>query len=278
MDNVISSPLLYIGSKRWLFNTLLEYMPRGTKEMVTPFFGGGAVELNMALRGIRVHGYDICPHLNNFWEHWLENPIAVEDGAKHFLETKSNQEISDIKIGFDETGLEGAIWYYTCNRLSFGGQTLTDSHVRSYEKINNRFVYALYPNQTSRRKVFPFSDLWHKLPILDLAVGRLGFCESLSRHSDIFAYLDPPYVKSEYFYNDGTFDHNGLAEILHNRNKWVLSYHDCPQVRETYKGYHIIPARDRRFFTSKETTTELIILSHDIAAEVQSQPKQLYLF
>ena len=32
MDKVITSPLRYPGGKRWLFKTLLEYMPKGTKK------------------------------------------------------------------------------------------------------------------------------------------------------------------------------------------------------------------------------------------------------
>ena len=77
MDKVISSPLRYPGGKRWLFTTLLPFIPECTKEMVSPFLGGGAIELNMALRGVKVYGYDTFEPLVNFWNRYLACPSTL---------------------------------------------------------------------------------------------------------------------------------------------------------------------------------------------------------
>ena len=38
----------------------------------------------------------------------------------------------------------------------------------------------------------------------------------------------------------GGFDHEGLADILKERSKWVLSYNNCDYVRNLYNGYKIL--------------------------------------
>ena len=38
-------------------------------EMISPFFGGGSIELHYASQGVKVYGYDIFEPLTNFWQH-----------------------------------------------------------------------------------------------------------------------------------------------------------------------------------------------------------------
>ena len=55
-------------------------------------------------------------------------------------------------------------------------------------------------------------------------------------------YLDPPYIGAEGYY-DSPFipdDHQRLRAALEPlKGRFILSYNDCPQVRELYKGYTI---------------------------------------
>ena len=45
--------------------------------MVSPFFGGGSIEIHYAAQGVRVHGYDIFEPLANFWEQVLMSPRGL---------------------------------------------------------------------------------------------------------------------------------------------------------------------------------------------------------
>ena len=58
-----------------------------------------------------------------------------------------------------------------------------------------------------------------------------------------FIYLDPPYyVKGGelYHHSFGEADHIRMAEMLKNtKHSWVLSYDDCPEVRELYRWARI---------------------------------------
>ena len=273
---VISSPLRYVGGKKWLFKTLQEHIPEGTTEIVSPFFGGGAVELNLAYQGVQVHGYDVCPYLLNFWQYWLQDPGGLEQRAKAMLETRTREELIGIKRRSTFTGDTGAVFYYLCNRLAFGGQTLQHSHIKKYEKIDGRYVYPLYKNQTRRRYVFPYSAFWETFPSLPLTIKASNFSESLLQHPSIFAYLDPPYVDREYFYWLEGFDHLGLSEILKARDNWILSYNYHPLVCDLYRDYERMIVNSRNFNTGRKTSSEVIIFSHDIAEHLGYQ--QQYLF
>ncbi|MFW6680656.1 DNA adenine methylase [Lacrimispora sp. AGF001] len=60
---------------------------------------------------------------------------------------------------------------------------------------------------------------------------------------DALFYLDPPYYEAEKYYPDrfNPEDHKRLCECLGKiKGKFVLSYNDCQQIRNLYKGYTII--------------------------------------
>lgn len=62
------SLLRYPGGKTRAINILKYYIPDGTKEICSPFFGGGSFEIFLSLRGIEVNGYDNFKPLICFWE------------------------------------------------------------------------------------------------------------------------------------------------------------------------------------------------------------------
>ena len=273
---MISSPLRYVGGKKWLFPKLVEYIPDGTTDVVSPFFGGGAVELNLAYQGVQVYGYDVCPYLLNFWQHWLKSPASIEQRAQEVLASFSRDELKAIKKKGVGLGFEGAALYYLFNRLAFGGQTLQNSHIKKYEKVDGRFVYLLHQNQTRRRNVFPHSEFWETFGPVPLSIEQADFKVSLSHHQHLFAYLDPPYVEREYFYWLEGFDHLGLSIILKARDNWILSYNNHPAVLEMYSDYERLSVKSRNFRTGKKTGSEVIIFSHDIAERLEYQQQSLF--
>ena len=65
------------------------------------------------------------------------------------------------------------------------------------------------------------------------------------------------------------FDHQKLADILHQRDNWVMSYNNCDEIRKLYDGYTIIDekwtyglTKDRKL--DKCLAKEILILSKDI--------------
>ena len=75
------SPLRYPGGKSRAVRTILELIPPDTCTLVSPFVGGGSVELACAALGMRVKASDLFEPLVTFWQQLLKNPEAVDDEA-----------------------------------------------------------------------------------------------------------------------------------------------------------------------------------------------------
>lgn len=81
-------------------------------------------------------------------------------------------------------------------------------------------------------------------------------------------YLDPPYYNAEKYYPDRfqPEDHMRLKNALEKiQGKFILSYNDCPEIRELYQGYRIIESDRNDNLASKTKARryrELIIKNY----------------
>ena len=88
--------------------------------------------------------------------------------------------------------------------------------------------------------------------------------QSYDKENTLF-YLDPPYYKTERHYQVGfkTEDHKRLSEALRNiRGKFILSYNDCPEIRELYQGYEIIEVDRNNNLATGKRYKELIVKNY----------------
>lgn len=70
-------PFRYTGGKRVIGREVQMLMPSNTKEMISPFMGGGGLELQIAASGIHVHAYDTSKFISEFWKGFLLDPGQV---------------------------------------------------------------------------------------------------------------------------------------------------------------------------------------------------------
>ena len=63
----MKTPIRYAGGKSRAVKIISPYLDNETK-IVSPFMGGGSLEVNWASKGIEVIGYDLFDALVNFWE------------------------------------------------------------------------------------------------------------------------------------------------------------------------------------------------------------------
>ena len=112
------------------------------------------------------------------------------------------------------------------------------------------FLKALRYSYSSSGKSFasqPF-DLRKLFSLIQALENRLANTvienqdfETLIRHydrPDAFFYLDPPYYETEDMYDVafGWDDHVRLRDTLGEiKGKFLLSYNDCPEIRELYR-------------------------------------------
>ena len=256
------SPIFYPGSKRYAVKQIRAHFPLGLTEMVSPFFGGGSVELACAADGIRVHGYDAFEPLVNFWQVALEHPGRLGERAKRLMPL-SRGEFHELRNSFGllDDVVEQAATYFVLNRYGFAGQVFTGGFGGEWADGKKRVT-----RESEGGRV---ADRMPEVAALPLAVLCSDFERSLGEHPDMFAFLDPPYFRlGQGFYRNGEvgFDHETLSNLLRGRSGWIASYDDCPEVREMYRGHEFVSAGWRyRTSGNKNVASEVLILSRDLS-------------
>ena len=244
------SPLRYPGGKTRGVEFITRFFPKNLDKLLSPFFGGGSIELYVASRGTKVFGYDLFSPLVEFWQCLITHPneLAEEVDKYYPLPKDKFYELQNTQTTF-RTKLERAAVYYVLNRSSFSGSTLSGGMSPEHPRFT----------QTSIERLRNFYN-----PYID--VQKADFKKSLNNHPYTFTYLDPPYlIKSSLYGKKGDahkdFDHDGLADILKRREHWILSYNDCEEIRELYSGLHIITPNWKYGMSTDKTSKEVLIFS-----------------
>jgi len=60
------------------------------------------------------------------------------------------------------------------------------------------------------------------------------------------------------------FDHKALAELLNKRDRWILSYNDCQEIRELYKNNPILSIEWLYGMSKNKQSNEVLVLSKDL--------------
>lgn len=249
------SPLRYPGGKSRAVKHILPLIPAGTATLLSPFLGGGSVELAAAACGLPVRGYDVFAPLVNFWRAALVDPAALATlvEREYPLPRARFYELQrELRQGCPP-GAASAATFFVLNRASVSGSTLSGG-----TSEGDRFT----PSAINRLRGFACPNL---------TVDQARFEDSLAAHPDDFVYADPPYVTAAKLYGDRGdthkgFDHEGLAALLKVReSSWILSYDDCPEVRALYRGHAMLTPAWTYGMRNGRSSSELLILSHDLA-------------
>ena len=239
-------PLRYAGGKTLGVGHIIERLPDGVDALVSPFIGGGAVEIACARElGLRVQGYDVFDILTNYWQVQLRAPVALAERIAQWPPTQETYRVVKARLKRQWTQeepfhdpMELAAHYWFNHNLSYGPGFLGWMS-RIYEEPA-RFRSLL-------NKVRDFD-----CPTLSVAQG--DFQETIPRHRHDFLYCDPPY------YLDGDsrmfrgiyphrnfpvhhkgFDHAALRDLLRQHHGgFILSYNDCQTIREWYSDFQIV--------------------------------------
>ena len=213
------APLRCMGGKHYARRHILPLIPR-TGPVVSPFLGGGAIELALASEGIPVYGSDIDMRLINFFQCIQTDAAQVKSLAYSYtggvdrLEKPQFQELKYLLSNNGVNRFEAAALFWLFNTYSMYGMNLR------------------YGESKKRASIERITT-----PPTCFSVEHLDYRDALAKHHDLTAYLDPPYYGIPHYYEDVPAweeqDHADLAAILCERTAtWVLSYDSHPRVRE----------------------------------------------
>ena len=239
---VALSPIRYAGGKSLAVGHVVELLPDNVKRVVSPFFGGGSIEIAMSKElGLEVIGYDIFDILCNYWKFQIEKLELLYNKLKELKPNKKTFEkirliLNDVwkkKVKLDPLTL--AVYYVYNFNLSYGpGFMGWSSNIYLNDKRYKRMIENI-------------RDFNPK----NLKVECADFQEVIKNHPNDFLYCDPPYYlgkdskmfKGIYPMRNIPVHHNGFPhEVLRDLLKshkggFILSYNNCPTIKEYYKQF-----------------------------------------
>ncbi len=249
---VVESTIRYPGGKSLAVGHVVELLPDNLNRVISPFFGGGSIEIAISkYLGLDVIGFDIFDILCNYWKFQIEQPELLYNELRKLKPNKEEFErIRKIlnKVWKKEITLDPltlAVYYVYNFNLSYGPGFMgwsSDIYLKEdrYEKMLER-IKEFKPG--------------------NLKVECADFQDVIKKHPNDFLYLDPPYYIGEnskmfkgiYPMRNIPVHHNGfkheeLRDLLRkHKGGFILSYNDCPKIREYYKEF-------QQFFPSWQYT------------------------
>lgn len=219
----------WIGGKRLLRKAILERFPTDRVERYIEVFGGagwvlfakekqaGQLEVYNDINGNLVNLFRCIKYHCGELQRELDWLLSSREQFYDYLAQVNMRGLTDIQ--------RAARFFYLV-KLSFGSEHRT--YATSKKMVDNAAEYLTTVRERLRSVNIECKDFADLIRVYD-------------RKSALF-YLDPPYIGTERYY-DSPFtleDHQRLRASLEGlKGRFILSYNDCPQVRELYDGYRI---------------------------------------
>lgn len=246
------SPLRYPGGKNRAIKSILSLIPEDETTLCSPFLGGASIELACTTR-MTVYGSDIFEPLTDFWKSLITHKEELINIVKSYfpLEKKEFYKLQKKLLHIKDPIERGAA-FFVLNRSSFSGTTMSGGMSPGHPRFTISSI--------DRLKHFNVKNFY---------VENLDYKETINKHKDAFCYLDPPYLNGQALYGvkgntHKDFDHEELAKILQDKERWIMSYNDCQEIRDLYSSFTIISIEWVYGMSKNKSSNEILILSKDL--------------
>lgn len=223
----MNSFISWIGGKKLLKKKIIEQFPEAFDRYIEVFGGAGWILFDKEKHASLEVFNDINRDLINLYRCVKYHPEALQKELEWAFVSREQffDYISQAAVR-GMTDIQRAARFFCVIKLSFG------SDLRSFGVRPRDMQRTIdYLQEVSKRL--------NKVVIECADFGRL--IKTYDRESALF-YCDPPYYEAEKYYPDRfqPEDHIRLRESLSQiKGKFILSYNDCPEIRELYAGYNI---------------------------------------
>jgi DNA adenine methylase len=265
-----SSPLRYPGGKASMTDLLVSIRTinqLGSRSIAEPFAGGAGASLSMLYRedAPEIHINDADPAIHDFWWTIVNRPqpfmsmlrstrVSMAEWRRQRETYRRSSGVSRLRRGF------AAFYLNRCNRsgIIMNAGPIGGAKQTGKWKINARFNKAELESRCTK-----VSEYGGRIYVSQL--DAVEFISGLNRNNTFF-FIDPPYyVKGETLYLnklDHTY-HEKLAKQLQSMNDaaWVLTYDDCPEIRDMYADWASIHPFSLRYAAAERRRGREILIT-----------------
>tara|TARA_A100000164_G_scaffold191618_1_gene170145 strand:- start:419 stop:1573 length:1155 start_codon:yes stop_codon:yes gene_type:complete len=258
---VAKTILRYAGGKSRALKQITPFI-EGHDFIVSPFIGGGSLEVHWASQGKKVYGFDLFDILVTFWKTLLSKPNELADKMRIIHPTKSTyaavkEQLMRTPEVQEMIGDWGGRGYYKRKASQLDDLTLSAyyyfNHNCSYGPGFLGWISDIYMKNDGEKWISMIEKV-DKFSCPTLKVEQASFEKVIPGFGKDMLYLDPPYflpgdkennkmhsgiypMKNFPVHHSG-FDHKLLRDLLEDhQGPFVLSYNDCPEIRAWYSDY-----------------------------------------
>ena len=263
----------WIGGKKALRELIVTLFPVYYERYIEVFGGGGWVLFHKPPGNDFEVYNDFNSLLVNLYRCVRDKPQELMEALRYVLNSREDFDVVRATLARDSpaSDVQKAAWFYELIRYSYAAGLTS---------------FGSQPH-----------DMWSNFPLIEQAHRRLAkvvienkdfekLIAQYDRPNTIF-YLDPPYFETEDYYEEVGFtkaDHARLRDALMRiQGRFLLSYNDCPEIRELYSRDGIMIESTTRLsniaqrYDAGKQYPELFISNYDTYEEGWNA-KQLTLF
>lgn len=264
-----ASPLRYPGGKS-VMSSLLRQIRKvnglGTFEIAEPFAGGAGASLSLLFQEDtpKIHLNDADIAIHDFWWTLVNRPepflemldtatVDIEEWLRQRKVYRGGGKISRLRRGFS------AFFLNRCNR---SGIIMNGGPIGGVEQHGKWKIDARFNKPDLHRRCKKVSEYRDRISVS--GTDGITFISRLDPASVLF-FIDPPYfVKGSLLYLnllDAGY-HATLASKLKGMTEaaWVVTYDDCPEIRDLYQGWaNIRPFALRYAAAERRSGKEILI-------------------
>lgn len=228
----------------------------GNLDLAEPFAGGAGASLGMLFmeEAPAIHVNDADPAIHDFWwallnrssefaRHIDETPLNIGEWTRQRATYRRTGRTSRFRRGF------AAFYLNRCNR---SGIVMNGGPIGGIEQKGKWRIDARFNREDLKRRCQRVGQYRDRISLT--SEDGIAFIDRL-KDSPVFFFVDPPYFhKGASLYLNGLNAdyHENLASKLHalQHLPWALTYDDCPEIRQMYKGWASIRSFALRYTAS----------------------------
>lgn len=243
------SPLRYPGGKNCIFPFMAKFFYENNllgTSYAEPYAGGAGLALHLLIEGYvqKIYINDLDPSIFLFWKavlyrtdelcEWIETVPVNLDTWRYY------KDIYKRGIEVDEFEIAKCTFYL--NRTNISG-VLDAGPIGGYSQTAKFKIDARFNKEDLIKKIRTIEA--RKSDIVLSNYDGIEFIKSINRkRSEIFIYLDPPYVEKGHFLYMNCFnkeDHVRLSLFVSKIKKpWMVSYDMNDLILKSYSKWNMI--------------------------------------
>ncbi|MFW6476649.1 DNA adenine methylase [Acinetobacter baumannii] len=245
--SIYYTPLRYPGGKGKFAPFVKDLMETNNLngDYLEPYAGGAAVALDLLYSGYckNIHINDLDLAIFNFWH---SITTRTDDFLKLIFDTDVNieewykqKDILSKPEEYDQ--LDHGFAAFFLNRTNRSG-ILKGGVIGGKNQNGNYKLDVRFNKENLSKRIEKIGRHANQINVYNLdALDLLSQVDSFLPQ-DSLIYLDPPYyVKGQGLYRNfyKHEDHERIRNTLdHVQTKWIVSYDNCPEIKDIYSGYH----------------------------------------